>query len=101
MSRLTSLLDRRRALVDSICRYPLALSGNLGRSQVPPRTGKYYWRLTWKDKQKTRVQYVRQEDVAKAREGVRQFALLRSTILKLGQVNREILLLQSKQGTAR
>jgi hypothetical protein len=96
MGRLSALLHRRQVLVDSLSRYPLALAGNLSKSQVPPRTGKYYWRLTWKDKQKTKIQYVRQDDVAKAREGVRQFAALRNTILKLGQVNRAIVVLQSR-----
>ena len=94
MSSHSVLLKRREALLHSLSEYPLALAGNLGKSKVPPRTGKYYWRLTWKEKQRTKVQYVRQEKVTEIYEGVRQFAKLRKTVLHLGEVNRAIALLE-------
>ena len=93
MSRLSALLHRRHVLVASLSQFPLALGGNLGKSQVPPRTGKYYWRLTWKQAQKTRVQYVREKELPRIREGVRQFALLRKAVLTLGEINRAIAVL--------
>jgi hypothetical protein len=97
MSRLSLLLSKRQKIVREFSGYSAALAGNLGKSRVPPRTGKFYWRLTWKEKQKTRVQYVRPDELAVVQDGVRQFALLREALLRLGQVNRAIVLLRRQQ----
>lgn len=94
LSRLSLLVKKRQTLVDSLSSFPLALAGNLSRSQVPPKTGKYYWRLTWKENQKTKIKYVRQASLDEIREGVNQFAKLRDILLRLGDVNRSIALLQ-------
>ena len=94
MNRLSLLLDRRDKTICQLSQFPHALAGNLSRSQVPPRTGKYYWRLTWKEKQKTCIQYIRQEELDLIQEGVRQFAHLRKSLLQLGEINRAIILLQ-------
>jgi len=94
MSRLSSLFTQREKLVVQLSSFSDALAGNLSESQVPPRTGKYYWRLTWKEQQKTRIQYIRQEEVDLIRNGVDQFAKLRKAVLHLGEVNRAIMLLQ-------
>jgi hypothetical protein len=91
MSRLSVLLSRRDSIIREFSGYSLALAGNLGRSQVPPHTGKFYWRVTWKEKQKTVVQYVRPEELAAVKDGVRQFALLRKAVLRLGEINRAII----------
>lgn len=96
MSRLSLLLKKRQTLVDSLSSFPLALAGNLSRSQVPPKTGKYYWRLTWKEDQKTKIQYVRQDNLDEIREGVNQFNKLKETLVSLGEVNRHIALLQQQ-----
>ena len=94
MNRLSLLLDRRDKTIYQLSLFPHALAGNLSQSQVPLRTGKYYWRLTWKEKQKTCIQYIRQEELDLIQEGVRQFANLRKSLLQLGELNRAIMLLQ-------
>jgi hypothetical protein len=94
MSHLSPLLARRDKTICQLSQSPRALAGNLSQSQVPPRTGKYYWRLTWKEKQKTCIQYIRQEELGLIQEGVRQFAELRKAVLQLGEINRAIILLQ-------
>ena len=96
MSRIRALLKQRQILVESLSNYSLAIAGNLSRSKVPPNSGKYYWRLTWKEKQTTKIKYVKKEDQEKVKEGIQQFARLRKTILKLGEINRAILVLQSR-----
>lgn len=100
MSRLSLLLSQREKIVHDLLRYSDALAGNLGKSRVPPRTGKFYWRLTWKEKQRTRVQYVRPEELAAIEDGVRQFAMLRKAVLRLGEANRAIVLLRRQQSEA-
>ena len=99
MSRLSQLLKKRQSLVDSLSSFPLALAGNLSRSQVPPKTGKYYWRLTWKDNHKTKIQYVRQDKLDEIRDGVNQFSKLKNILNSLGEVNRHIALLQQQDCT--
>ena len=94
MNRLSTLLKKRLALVAALSKYPLALAGNLSKSRVPPQTGKYFWRLTWKEKQKTKIQYVRHVDLIQIQQGVRQFVTLRKVLLQLGEVNRAVILLQ-------
>lgn len=97
MSRLSSLLSQREKLVAQLSSFSDALAGNLSKSQVPPHTGKYYWRLTWKEQQKTRIQYIRQEEIDMIRTGVDQFAKLRKAVLQLGEVNRAIILSQRQK----
>lgn len=99
MSRLSQLLKKRQSLVDSLSSFPLALAGNLSRSQVPPKTGNYYWRLTWKDDHKTKIQYVRQDNLNEIRDGVNQFSKLKKILNNLGEVNRHIALLQQQDCT--
>ena len=99
MSRLSLLMKKRQSLIDSLSSFPLALAGNLSRSQVPPKTGKYYWRLTWKDGSKTKIQYVRQDSLDEIREGVNQFSRLKEVLNSLGEVNRHIALLQQQDRT--
>jgi len=94
MNRLSLLLDRRDKTICQLSKFPHAIAGNLSQSQVPPRTGKYYWRLTWKEKQKTRIQYIRHEELDSIQDGVRQFANLRKSLLRLGEINRAIILLR-------
>jgi hypothetical protein len=94
MSRLSPLLDQRVKIVSQFAEFSGALAGNISKSRVPPHTGKYYWRLTWKEKQKTKVQYIRPEEYESFRDGVNQFAKLRKAVLRLGSINREIILLQ-------
>lgn len=99
MSRLSQLLKKRQSLIDSLSSFPLALAGNLSRSQVPPKTGKYYWRLTWKDDHKTKIQYVKQDKLDEIRDGVNQFSKLKKILNSLGEVNRHIALLQQQDYT--
>ncbi len=97
MSRLSTLIAKRDKIVSELPQYSTSLAGNLNKSKVPPHSGRYYWRLTWKEKQKTKIQYIRKEELDVIREGVTQFAKLRKAILKLGEINRAILLLQREQ----
>jgi hypothetical protein len=99
LSRLSLLLKKRQALVNSLSFYPIALAGNLSRSQVPPKTGDYYWRLTWKEDLKTKIQYVKKDNVDEIREGVNQFSKLKEILNCLGEVNRHIALLQQQDRT--
>jgi hypothetical protein len=94
MNHLSLLLDKRDAIVSRLSRYSRAVAGNLSKSKVTASSDKYYWRITWKEKQKTKIQYIRPIELKAIREGVDQFVKLRKAILQLGEVNRAILLLQ-------
>jgi hypothetical protein len=94
MNRLSSLLVKRDSIVTKISKFHYAIAGNLSKSQIPPGSGKYYWRITWKKKQKTKIQYIRQNELDAIREGIDQFIKLRQAVLQLGEINRAIILLQ-------
>jgi hypothetical protein len=99
MQRIDRLLEKRATLLARLSQYPEAISGNLSQSAVPPGSKNFYWRLTWKEKQKTRVQYVRSEDVDTVRQATEQFALLKKMLLQIGNINREIILSRSKRSS--
>ena len=99
MQRKDRLLEKRAKMVAQLSRYSEAISGNLGKSAVPPRSGNYYWRITWKEKQKTKVQYVRPEDLDSVRKGTGHFAQLKKLIQQIGDINRTIVLTKKKSAS--
>jgi hypothetical protein len=97
MQRDDRLLTRRANLVAQLTRHADAISGNLSKSAVPPGSGNYYWRITWKEKQKTKIQYVRPEDLDRVKKGTEQFARLKELSQQIGDINRSIVLAKSKR----
>jgi hypothetical protein len=96
MQRKDRLLEKRAWLVAQLAQYSDAISGNLGKSAVPPRSDNYYWRITWKEKQKTKVQYVRPEDLDFVRKGTEHFTQLKKLIQEIGDINRRVVLTKNK-----
>jgi hypothetical protein len=99
MQRNERLLQKRSRLLAQLTQYPDALSGNLSKSAVPPGSGNFYWRLTWKEKQKTKIQYVRSEDFDKVKKGTEHFALLKKLIQQIGDINRAIVLCKATRSS--
>jgi hypothetical protein len=99
MQRKDQLLRKRAKLVAQLAQYSEAISGNLGKSAVPPQSDNYYWRLTWKEKQKTRVQYVRPEDFDSVRKGTEDFAQLKKLVQEIGDINRRVILAKNKSSS--
>jgi hypothetical protein len=97
MQHETRLLAKRDNLVAQLARHADAISGNLSKSAVPPGSGNYYWRITWKEKQKTKIQYVRPEDLDKVKKGTGQFARLKELAQQIGDINRSIVLPKAKR----
>ena len=94
MVRLNTLEGKRKALMEQLGQYEEAISGNLTKGQIPPGSGKFYSRITWKEKQKTKIQYVRNEELPAIRKGVKQFSKLKNTVQKIGDLNRSLILLR-------
>lgn len=99
MQRTDRLLEKRARMVAQLSHHSEAISGNLGKSAVPPRSGNYYWRITWKENQKTKVQYVRPEDLDLVRKGTGHFAQLKKLIQQIGDINRTIVLSKKKSAS--
>jgi hypothetical protein len=96
MQHKERLLEKRARLVAQLAQHSEAISGNLGKSAVPPQSDNYYWRITWKEKQKTKVQYVRPEDLDLVRKGTEHFAQLKKLIQDIGDINRRVVLTKNK-----
>jgi len=94
MERADTLIRRRDVLIKKLATFNKAISGNISKGSVPPRSKNYYWRITWKEKQKSIILYVRPEEVPAFRTGIKQFAHLKKTIQEIGDINRTILLRQ-------
>lgn len=99
MQRKDRLLEKRAKLVAQLAQHSEAISGNLGKSAVPPHSDNFYWRLTWKEKQKTKVQYVRPEDLDLVKKGTEHFAQLKKLIQEIGDINRTIILSKNKRAS--
>jgi hypothetical protein len=97
MQHEARLLAKRDKLVAQLARHADAISGNLSKSAVPPGSGNYYWRITWKEKQKTKIQYVRPEDLDRVKKGTEQFARLKELAQQIGDINRSIVLPKAKR----
>jgi hypothetical protein len=80
-----------------LTQFPDAVSGNISKAAVPPGSKNFYWRITWKEKQKTRIRYVRPEDVPVITRGIKQFAQLKKILGQIGDINRTIILSKSKR----
>lgn len=99
MQHKERLLEKRARLVAQLAQHSEAISGNLGKSAVPPQSDNYYWRITWKEKQKTKVQYVRPEDLDLVRKGTEHFAQLKKLIQDIGDINRRVVLTKNKSAS--
>ena len=93
------LLKKRANLVTQLAQHVNAVSGNLSKSAVPPRSGNFYWRITWKEKQKTKIQYVRPEALDRVRKGIEHFSQMKKLIQQIGDINRTILLSKNKRSS--
>ena len=93
------LLQKRANVMAQLARHADAVSGNLSKSAVPPWSSNYYWRITWKEKQKTKIQYVRAEDVDKVKKGVEHFTQMKKLIQQIGDINRGIILSKEKRSS--
>jgi hypothetical protein len=91
VQRLTLQRDR---LVEQLSTFGDAISGNIYKAAVPPGSSNFYWRITWKEKQKTRIQYVRPEELRKFKNGIKKFSSLKSLVNQMGDINRSLLLLR-------
>ena len=97
MNRSEALLKKRNKLHQELTQFPDAVSGNLSKAAVPPGSNNFYWRITWKDKQKTKINYVRPEDVTAITRGIKQFAQVKKILGQIGDINRTIILSKSKR----
>jgi hypothetical protein len=92
MSSKKQLIRKRDALINQLSQFSDAVSGNLSKSAVPPHSSNHYWRITWKEKQKTRIQYVRPAELDRFSAGIKQFSRLKNAVNTLGDINRAIIL---------
>jgi len=97
MGRSETLLKMRNKLLQELAQFPDAVSGNISKAAVPPGSNNFYWRITWKDKQKTKINYVRPEDVTAITRGIKQFAQVKKILGQIGDINRTIILSKSKR----
>jgi len=74
MKQIETIIKKRDRLIQKLATYNEAVSGNLTNGAVPPGSGKFYWRITWKENQKSKILYVRPEELTMLRKGIKQFS---------------------------
>jgi hypothetical protein len=99
MNRNGRLLKRRDLLASKLASHAGAVSGNLSKAAIPTGSANFYWRITWKEKQKTKLRYVRAEHFDAIKTGIEHFAQLKQMIQEIGDINREIILSQPKRSS--
>jgi hypothetical protein len=98
-------LKRREALLRKVTKLREALAGNLTSAEArSKRKGKIassaygpIWRLTWKERGKTRTFYVRIAELSRVRQGVQQMQEMKKTIRLIAEINMKLLLAARKQ----
>jgi len=95
MKQLISLKAKRDKLCAQLLQCNDAIAGNLSKASSSTSKKGIYWRITWKENQKTKIQYVRKEDVAAIAKGIKQFTQLKKIVLHIGEINRSIALLRN------
>ena len=97
MKRVEKIKNKRDILLQKLTTYKEAVSGNLYKGAVPPGSGKFYWRITWKEKQKTKILYVRPDEQSTFSKGIKQYAQMKKILKQIGDLNRTLILLQRKK----
>jgi hypothetical protein len=100
MQKVQRCIQRRDRLVGQLSVLGDAIGGNLSKAAVPPGSSNFYWRITWKESQKTKIQYVRPDELAAFENGIKQFSKLKALINQIGDINRSILLLRRTEKTS-
>lgn len=91
MSKVAELEQRKRRILQELADCHPAISGNLSRGAIGSR---HYWRITWKQKQKTKIQYVRNDEVRLFRKGIQAFSRAKQLLQRLGALNQQLLIQQ-------
>jgi len=94
MQKVQRCIQQRDRLVGQLSAFGEATSGNLSKAAVPPGSSNFFWRITWKEKQKTKIQYVRPDELQRFEAGIKQFGKLKKLVNQIGDLNRSIILLQ-------
>jgi len=92
MKSRINLVNKRAKVLSLLKDYPNALSGNLSIVSIPSGSKNSYGRLTWKEKKKTKILYIRKEEITQVKKAVTAFACLKAKVQELGDINRDILL---------
>lgn len=92
MKSQQNLMEKRTRVLASLKDYAGALSGNLSIVSTPPGSKNGYGRLTWKEKQKTKILYIRKEEIAHVKKAVKELIRLKAQIQELCDINRNLLL---------
>jgi hypothetical protein len=83
MKHIETIKKKRDRLIQKLTTYNEVVSGNLTKGAVPPGSGKFYWRITWKENQKSKILYVRPEELTMLRKGINQFSQMKKTIKQI------------------
>lgn len=94
MKRVDTIKKKRDILLQKLTTYKEAVSGNLYKGAVPPGSGNFYWRITWKEKQKTKILYVRPDEQSTFSKGIKQYTQMKKILKQIGDLNRTLILLQ-------
>lgn len=100
-TRLTKLFNQKRILWQKLIKLEDCLLGNLNaaylicnRGQCKCTRGERHgpsWRLTWKEKQKTKILYVRNNEVVEVKNGTQQYKKAKEILRKIAFINLKIL----------
>lgn len=96
MKQVDVIIKKRNTLLKKLTSYKGAVSGNIYKGAVSPGSDKSYWRITWKENQKTKILYVRPDEQLAFSEGIKQYAQMKTLLKQIGDLNRTLILLQRK-----
>jgi hypothetical protein len=98
------LLNQKRLLWQKLIKLKDCLPGNLNAAYLICNRGKCKctrgerhgpsWRLTWKEKQKTKILYVRNKEVQEVKIRTQQYTKAKEILRKIAFVNLELLKLK-------
>ncbi len=78
-------------LSKSLRKNPIA--GNLIKVSIPKDSNNFFFRLTWKENQKTKIMYIRNDEIIEVKKGVIEFAKTKKIFNKICEGNRRLILL--------
>ena len=68
MKRKASLTKTRKKLLAKVNKFRHAIAGNLSKVEAPKGSKIFFYRLTWKENQKTKIVYIRNEKVIEVKK---------------------------------
>jgi len=103
---IEQLLQKKESLMKKLLKLDNCLPGNLNAAYLVCNRGKCKctrgephgpsWRITWKEQQKSKILYIRNNEVEKVKSGINEYKKAKKILKEISFINLEILKLKRK-----